>query len=156
MNAKLLFTATLALAFAFAGSLALADESKSLSRADVVAAYQRAVADGTLKKTDYDFDKPDFRGPVRSRDAVIAELSTPAPSVLLGPLKSRTYNPYGSELSRPSTTDRARVRSDVLSAMRDGTLRHTEDQDLPLRGVRRPVDANAPIVAGGPATSANR
>ncbi|HZW72444.1 MAG TPA: hypothetical protein VFF43_02800, partial [Caldimonas sp.] len=74
-----------------------------------------------------------------------------APSGLLGPLKSRTYNPYGTELSRPSTIDRARVRSDVLTAMREGTLRHTEDQDLPLRGVRRTADVNAPIVARAPA-----
>ena len=149
MNSKLLFVATLTLAFA--SSLAFAQESKSLTRADVVAAYQHAVADGSLKKTDYDFDRPDFQGPVRSRDDVIAEMSAAAPSGVLGPLKSRTYNPYGTELSRPSTTDRARVRSDVLTAMREGTLRHTEDQDLPLRGVRRTVDVNAPIVARAPA-----
>jgi len=49
MNSKLLFVATLTLAFA--SSLAFAQESKSLTRADVVAAYQHAVADGSLKKT---------------------------------------------------------------------------------------------------------
>lgn len=39
----------------------------------------------------------------------------------------------GTELSRPSSLERAHVRADVLAAMRDGTLRHTEDQDMPLR-----------------------
>jgi hypothetical protein len=154
MNAKLLFTVTLSLAVA--SSFALAEDGKPVSRADVVADYQREAAAGTLRKNDYDFDKRDIvAGSVRSRDDVVAEMTAARTgNTLLGPMRNRNYNPYGNELMRPSRVERAQVRADVLAAMRDGTLRRTDYDDLPIRGVRpRANPLEAPILAGGRAAA---
>ena len=62
MNAKILYAATLALAVA--SSLAMAQESRPLTRAEVNKAWAEAAADGTLRKNDYDFDANDFKGPL--------------------------------------------------------------------------------------------
>ena len=48
MNAKILFTATVAVALA--SGLALAGEAQPLSRADVVSDLQKARTDGTLRQ----------------------------------------------------------------------------------------------------------
>src|SRR5450631_3918595 len=99
MNAKILFTATLAVALA--SSLAQAGEAQPLSRADVVADLQQARADGTLRKNDYDYDAHDFATPSgRARQDVLAEMGRARPDPLLVGFtaKSRSYNPYGSEL----------------------------------------------------------
>jgi hypothetical protein len=149
MNAKILFTATLAVALA--SSLAQAGEARPLSRADVVADLQQARLDGTLRRNDYDYDAHDFAAQsARTRQAVVAEMSSPRDKMLVGfTARSRSYNPYGSELLRMKTVPRAQVQADVLTAMRDGTLRHSDYDDLPRRATRRHVDpAVAPILAG--------
>ena len=150
MNAKILFTATLAVALV--SSLALADEVKPLGRNDVVTDYQQAKSDGTLRKNDYDFDAHDFVAQSgRTRQDVVAEMARArADRTLVGfTAKSRSYNPYGTELLRMSSMPRAQVKADVLTAMRDGTLRHSDYDDMPVRATRRHVDpVQDPILAG--------
>lgn len=149
MNAKILFTATLAVALA--SSLALADELRPMSRADVVAEYHKAKADGTLIN-DYDVGTRAFGSQAgRTRDDVIAEMARArGDKTLVGSTaKNRSYNPYGSELLRMKTVARAQVKSEVLTAMRDGTLRHSDYDDVPLHATRPRVDQPAaPILAG--------
>ena len=154
MNAKLLFTATLTLALA--STLALAGEPGTLTRAEVVADYQNAAAAGMLRKNDYDFDKYDVVGaPERSRAEVVAEMATArAANTIIGPLRNRSYNPFGGETLRVSTVDRASVRADVLAAIHDGTLRRSDYDDLPIRAVRRTVSpVERPILARAPAAA---
>src|SRR5436305_974122 len=98
MNAKILYVATVGLALA--SSFAFADPARSLTREEVVAQYNQALATHTLRKTDYDFDIADrTAAPAVTRSDVLAELArartaTPLP----GPLRSRSYNPFGREL----------------------------------------------------------
>ncbi len=150
MNAKILFTATLAIALV--SSLALAGEVQpAATRAEVVADLQKARADGMLRRNDYDYDARDFgTQPGRARQDVIAEMRAPRDKMLVGSTaRSRSYNPYGSELLRMKTVPRAQVKADVLSAMRDGTLRRSDYEDVPVRATRRLADpAGAPILAG--------
>jgi len=150
MNAKILFTATLAIALA--SSLALAGEVQpAATRASVVADLQKARADGTLRKNDYDYDARDFGAqPGRARQDVIAEMRAPRDKLLVGfTARNRSYNPYGSELLRMQPVPRAQVKADVQTAMRDGSLRRSDYDDVPVRATRRLVDpAAAPILAG--------
>ena len=102
MNAKILYAATVALALA--SSLAVAQESRPLTRAEVNKAWAEAAADGTLRKNDYDYDANDFKArSTRTRAEVIAELRVPRDPALIGPLANRTYNPAGMETLRVST-----------------------------------------------------
>jgi hypothetical protein len=148
MNAKLLYAATVALALA--SSLAVAQESQPLTRAEVNQAWAQARADGTLRKNDYDYDANDFKAPsTRSRDDVVAELKVPRDPRLLGPLRNRNYNPGGMEALRVSTLPREQVKADVLAAVRDGTLRHSDYDDEIVRVSRRaPARTPAPALAG--------
>ena len=75
MNAKFLYATTVALALA--SSLAFAQESRPLTRAEVNKAWAEAAADGTLRKNDYDYDANDFkaRSTVRTKRVAAAELS---------------------------------------------------------------------------------
>ena len=152
MNAKLLYAATVALALA--SSLAVAQESQPLTRAEVNKAWAQGAADGTLRKNDYDYDAGDFKtAPTRSRADVIAELRAPRNPALIGPLANRTYNPAGMETLRVSTLPRAEVKAEVIAAIREGTLRRTDYDDEGVRAVRgAPVRAPAPIVAGSTGT----
>ena len=151
MNAKLLYATTIALALA--SSFAWADDSRPLSRAEVVAEFNAAAANGTLRKNDYDYDAHDFvAGPTRARAHVIAELARARTDrTLIGPLRNKTYNPFGTELLRTSDLARADVRAEVLAARHDGTLRRTDYDDEPSRTARgfgnragRPILATAP------------
>lgn len=154
MNAKLLFAATVAVSLA--STLAMADEAP-LTRQQVVQELNQAAANGTLQKTDYDFEKID-RATVstKTRAQVVAELAAAkqASPLLVGDsAKSRLYNPYGTELLQPSTVTRAEIKADVVQAMRDGTLPRTDyeyDQAL----VSRRVNAHSakPILAQGTPT----
>lgn len=148
MNAKLLYAATVALALA--SSLAAAQESQPLTRAEVTKAWAQAAADGTLRKNDYDYDANDFKAPsARTRDEVIAEMKVPRDPALIGPLRNRTYNPGGMETLRVSSLPREQVRAEVMAAVRDGTLRHTDYDDEGVRVARRAPDGSAaPVVAG--------
>ncbi len=150
MNARLLYATTVALAVA--SSLAFADEARPLSREQVVAQYTDAAARGTLRKTDYDFDRADYvAAPTKTRDQVVAELAAArANNKLIGPLRSGSYNPYGDALLRPSTLARADVRAEVLVARQEGTLRRT-DYDDEIVTHARPAGsrANRSILAQG-------
>ena len=148
MNAKLLYAATLALALA--SSLAIAGENQPLTRAQVTQAWNQAAADGALRKSDYDYDASDFKSvSPRSRAEVLAEMRVPRDPALIGPLRNRIYNPVGMENLRVSTLPRAQVKADVVAAVRDGTLRHTDYDDEVVRVARRaPVRTPAPVLAG--------
>jgi len=150
MNAKLLFAATVAVALA--SSYAVADEAKPLSRADVVADYQQAAADGTLRKNDYDYDKHDYSAlSTRTRADVIAEYDAArADHRLIGPLRNRSYNPAGLEVLRVPTVARAQVKAEVIAARQDGTLRRSDYEDVPVTIARRAHrnDAVVPVLAG--------
>ena len=136
MNAKILYAATIALAVV--STLASAQETQPLSRAEVNKAWAQAAADGTLRKNDYDFDVNDFKGPsAKTRAEVIAELKTPRNPALVGPLANRTYNPAGIETLQVSTLPRAEVKAEVLAAVRAGTLRRTDYDDEVQHAVRR-------------------
>ncbi len=149
MNAKLLFVSTVALALA--SSFAMADESKPLTRAQVVADYNQAAADGTLHRTDYDADARYFAASsTRDRDEVVAEIaSSRKASTLIGPMRNRTYNQFGSDLQKPSTVTRGEVKASVVTAMHDGTLRHSDYDDVPVLVARRaqPTSAQSPVLA---------
>ena len=140
MNAKILYAATVALALA--SSLAAAQESRPLTRAEVNKAWAEAAADGTLRKNDYDYDANDFKGPsTRSRAEVIAELRVPRDPALIGPLANRSYNPGGMETLRVSTLPRAQVKAEVIAAR---PRRHAAPHRLRRRSpVRRPPRAGA-------------
>ena len=101
-------------------------------------------------KNDYDYDTNDFKAPSsRSRAEVIAELKVPRDPALIGPLRSRNYNPGGMETLRVSTLPRAQVKAEVVAAVRDGTLRRTDYDDEGVRVARRaPARTPAPVLAG--------
>jgi len=147
MNAKILYTATIALALA--SSLAVAQESRPLTRAEVDKAWAQAAADGTLRKNDYDYDVNDFKGPsTRTRAEVIAEMNVPRDPALIGPLRNRTYNPGGMETLRVSTLPREQVKAELLAAIREGTLRRTDYDDEFVRTARRtPARTPTPVLA---------
>jgi len=121
MNSKFLFATTLGLALA--SSWALADEGTT--RAAVVADTQQAARAGKLHRTDYDDElaaRP-AAGSTVSRQQVVAALKAPADPRIVGPLRNRTYNPYGTETMREPIYDRADVKADVLEARAAHTLR---------------------------------
>jgi hypothetical protein len=149
MNAKLLYIATVALSLA--STLALADETdRPATRADVVAQLHQAAADGTLRKTDYDYDKHDFAGAPKTRTQIVSELqvarATPA---LPGPLADRTYNPFGRAATLPMTATRAGVKADLQDAIANGTLQRTDYDDDQAVVARRTAahEAGKPLFA---------
>jgi hypothetical protein len=152
MNAKLLYAATTALALASSLAVAGGNGQQPLTRAEVNKAWSQAAADGTLRKNDYDYDAQDFKGtPTKMRAEVLAEMRVPRDPALVGPLRNRTYNPGGMETLRVSTLPRADVKAEVMTAIREGTLRHTDydDETVVARAARRaPGGMPAPVVAG--------
>jgi len=151
MNAKFLFAATVAVSLA--STLAMAADQSPLSREQVVVELNQAAANGTLQKSDYDYERAD-RAAVssKSREQVASELAAskkPNPLIVSLSDKSRNYNPFGTELKRPSVVDRAQVKADVVQALRDGTMPRTDyeyDQALVARRVNNHAAA-APILA---------
>jgi hypothetical protein len=153
MNAKLLFAATVAVSAlaTFASTTVLADEINTpLTRAQVTAQLEQARANGTLQTTDYDFGvAARSQSPALSRSEVLATLAA-KPSALLAnnSARSRSYNPFGTELLQASTVARAAVKAETLEAVANGTLPRSDyeyDQSLVAR---RAVDKNAkPILA---------
>ena len=111
----ILLAATMGLALI--SPMAMADEAAAANAA-VTIDLQNAPGAARLHHTDYDdalAARPAPSSQLR-RDQVLATLKTPADRRLVGPLRSRTYNPYGTELMRESTTSRAEVKSQVLEA----------------------------------------
>lgn len=158
MNAKILFAATLAASLA--SSLALADEAP-LSRAQVKAELAQATANGTLSRSDYDFDVAQRNAvSTKSRAQVLAELADAkrANPLLVGEsARSRTYNPFGTALLEPSAVSRTEVKAEVLQAQRNGTLQHSDyDANRPL-GMRRVASVQAePVLAQSAAPTTAR
>ena len=142
MNAKLLISTMMGVALA--GSLARADEAP-ITRAAVIADYQQAARAGQLHRNDY-ADELASRPPQGSqvaRDQVVAELKSPTDPRLVGPLRNRTYNQFGTELMRAPIYSRAEVKADVLEARSEHALRPAgESGDLPVAAApRREVPA---------------
>lgn len=133
MNSKLLFAATIAVSLA--STLALADEAP-LTRAQVQADLNQAIATRTLQRTDYDAT-PNTVGATasdRTRSDVATDLAAykTARKALLGPLKDRSYNPYGTEIFARSTLSRGEVKAEVQEAAANGTLQRTDYDDAAL------------------------
>ena len=141
MNSKLLYAATVALSLL--STLALADEAP-LARSQVNAEVRQAMANGTLRRTDYD---DQARSPVAALTKARAEVGVEmaeaktARKGLTGPLTNRTYNPFGTEVLKTSTLARAEVKAEVLQAAASGTLQRTDYDDAAL--VARRANAHA-------------
>lgn len=138
MNSKLLYFATLALSLV--STLALAQEAAPLTRAQVQAETQQAIANGTIRRTDYDVDfyRPQSTGSTISRSQVGIELAqdSQARKALVGPQADRKYNPYGTEILDTSTLARSTVQNEVLAAAANGTLQRTDYDDPALQARR--------------------
>jgi hypothetical protein len=122
MNAKLLYAATVGLALI--SPLAVADDTAAAAN-PVSIDSQKAVGAATLHHSDYD-DELAARptpGSQMKRDAVVAALKTPADRRLVGPLRSKTYNAYGTEIMRGPAYSRAEIKSEVLEARAQHALR---------------------------------
>jgi hypothetical protein len=137
MNPKILYAGTFALALV--SSLAFADEVGPLTRADSAAETSRPQVQGNLHRGEQGDVAPDrAAASTRSRADVIAEMAQARRSnTLLGPLRNRTYNPFGSELQRPSTVTRNEVKAEVAGAVHDGSLRRSDYDDVPVTVSRR-------------------
>ena len=138
MNPKLLYAGTIALALV--SSLAYGQDAKPLTRAEVAAEYSRAAAAGTLRHTEHaDVERDrDLRTSKTTRAEVLADMdASRRNNKLVGPMRSRNYNPYGSELNRPPTMTRSDMRTQVGAAMRDGTLRRSDYDHVPVSVSRR-------------------
>ncbi len=127
MNAKLLFAATVTLALAsVASSFAqAADNNTPLTRAEVKAEVRRAVADGTLPRTEYglSYGARDTMGTsTATRSQVVAELQAAQRSAGYRDVLASDYNVYPTEQSRASTVTRAQVKAEVAQAVADGAL----------------------------------
>ena len=137
MNAKLLISTSMGLALA--SSLALAEEAP-ITRAAVITDYQQAARAGQLHRNDY-ADELASRPPQGShvmRERVVAELKSPTDPRLVGPLRNRTYNQFGTELMDNPIYTRAEVKADVLQARSEHALRPAgESDDLPVAATRR-------------------
>ncbi|MEO8524333.1 MAG: DUF4148 domain-containing protein [Caldimonas sp.] len=154
MNSKLLYAATVALALA--SGLAMADEGQPVTHDQVANDWNQAVAAGTVRKNDYDYDKYDARAlSTRTRDEVLADMkASRPPKELLGPLRNRTFNPAGMETLRVSSLPRADVKAQVVAAVHEGTLRHSDYDDMPVRARRVTERVSAPVLAKtGPSLS---
>ena len=138
MNAKHILAATMGLALA--SSLSLAEEAP-VTRAAVIADYQQAARAGQLHRNDY-ADELASRPPQGSsqvaREQVVAQLKSPTDARLVGPLRNRTYNPFGTELMQDPIYTRAEVKADVLQARSEHALRPAgEAGDLPVAAAPR-------------------
>lgn len=150
MNAKFLFAATVAVSAlaTFASTTVLADEINApLTRAQVNAEFEQARANGTLERTEYDFNNAD-RGSrsVRSRADVVAELATARTKPMrVDPNSSLDANPFGADWYAASTLTRAQVKAETREAIALGTIPRN-DYEYSQNGVVRPVtrtDANS-------------
>jgi len=127
MNAKLLFAATVAVSAlaTFASSTVLADEINApLTRAQVSAELDQARANGTLQRTEYDFNNADRTArSVRSRASVVAELgATRTNAVRVDHNSSLDANPFGADWYAASTVTRAQVKAETREAIALGTI----------------------------------
>ena len=137
MNSKLLYAATVAISVL--GSLAMAGSAVAapgpLSRAEVSAELASAAASGTLQRTDYDFLGASASSASQTpRSQIVAEMveANASRKGLVGPQASRLYNPFGTEILRPSIVTRAEVKAEVLQAAAEGRLQRTDYDDATM------------------------
>lgn len=146
MNSKLLFTATVAVSLL--STLAMADEAP-LTRGQVKAELNQAIATHTLQRTDYDLDAVPAAAVASTvtRSDVVADLASAKAErkALKGPDANRTFNPSGVAILATSTLTRAEVKAEVLQAQADGTLQRTDYDDAALIA-RRANQHTAPSV----------
>ena len=130
MNSKFLYVATVAVSLI--SSLAMADEAP-VSRAQVSAELQQAIANGTLQRSDYDSGsyRPQALVSTKTREQVGVELAQAkaARKALIGPDANRTYNQFGTQILETSTLARSEVKNEVLQAAATGTLQRTDYDD---------------------------
>jgi hypothetical protein len=132
MNAKILYAVTVAVAVT-GSTCAVADDAVPVTRASIVNDYQQAARAGTLHRTDWDDElaaRPHIAEP-RTREAVLADMGAYRADRrrLLGPLRDRSYNSYGTDIFDKSTLARTDVKAEVLEARTEGTLRPAGEQD---------------------------
>ena len=147
MNSKYLYAATLAVSLI--STLAMAEEAP-VTRAQVNAELSKAIANGTLQRTDYDAGAPVATATsTLTRDQVnVAFLNAKAAKTSLnGSDASSSYNSFGSALRTPSPVTRAAVKSDVLQAAANGTLHRSDYDDNATLARRSKSNAAAPTVA---------
>ena len=143
MNSKFLYAATLVVALV--STLAMADEAP-VTRARVTADLQRAIADGTLQRTDYGYgsyrqNQATASAATRAQVGIELDQAKAARQTLIGPDANRNYNPYGTQIHAVSTRARAQVKNDVRQAAANGTLHRTDYDDAAL--IARQVNAQA-------------
>ena len=147
MNAKLLFAATVAVSLV--STYAMADP---LTREQVNAQYAAAAANGTLQRTDYDFDRADrTQHATKTREQVAAEYAAAKqanPLLVSESDRNDKYNPFGAELRQQSTLARADVKASVVAAVRDGSLPRTDyEYDTALVSRRLHEHVASPVFA---------
>ena len=142
MNSKLLYAATIAVSLI--STLAMADQAP-VSRAQVSAELEQAIANGTLQRTDYDTGsyRPQVLVSTQTRAQVGVELAQArtARKALIGPDANRRYNPFGTQILETSTLARSEVKAEVRQAAASGTLQRTDYDDAAL--IARRANAHA-------------
>ena len=131
MNSKFLYAATVAASLLSVSTLTFADEAP-LTRAQVSADLHKAIADGSLKRTDHDVEGATFdtrSATTRARVATELAQDRAERRTLVGADASRDYNPLGTAIHATSTLTRAEVRNETLQAAANGTLRRTDHDD---------------------------
>ena len=131
MNSKFLYAATIAVSLI--STFAMADEAPP-TRAQVNAETQAAIANGALRRSDYDVGsyRPQTITSNVSRAQVAAELAQDRTDrkALIGPLADSRYNPYGTQVRETSTLARSEVKNEVRQAQANGTLQRTDYDDV--------------------------
>ncbi|HEY9239663.1 MAG TPA: DUF4148 domain-containing protein, partial [Burkholderiaceae bacterium] len=131
MNSKFLYAATVAISLV--STLAVADEAP-VSRAQVTADLQQAIANGTLQRTDYDTGAYRLQTApsqlTRSQVALAFSQARQARRPLNDSDANGSYNPYGAQLRQTSTLARSEVKAEVLQAAATGTLQRTDYDDV--------------------------
>lgn len=130
MNSKFLYAATIAVSLV--STLAMADQAP-VTRAQVNAETQQAIANGTLRRSDYDVGsyRPQATRSSVTREQVAVALAQDklARQALIGPYSDRNYNPIGTQIFATSTLARSEVKNEVLQAQANGTLQRTDYDD---------------------------
>lgn len=130
MNSKFLYAATIAVSLI--STLAMADQAPA-TRAQVRADTQQAIANGTLRHSDYDIGsyRPQAITSNVTRSQIATELAQAktARKALIGPDANRIYNQFGTQILETSTLARSEVKNEVLQAQAAGELQRTDYDD---------------------------
>ena len=128
MNTKLLYAATFA-ALSLSTGLAMADGAP-LTRAQVVAQTQQAVANGSISRGEFEQDAT-YVAPAQSnvtRAQVAAELTRNSPNgnVVVGLNGDRAPDATSQQIAPTSVLARSDVKAETRAALANGTLPITE------------------------------